>query len=265
MNTELAAYVKTELSKQKYRVFPIEFSGQKYIVKQQEARRSGLPDLILNTFTKIFGMTALRSIHIPGGKKTQDTEVKRLHQLASLGVPVPNVIHIDDNWLVLSHMGDYQFTEVLRNPPENTAEFYWELGLASILQIHQQGGYLSQCFVRNMIWHDNKVSFIDFEDDPAAVIGRDLAYARDWLLYLFSSVLHLKISPAEQAKVLKGFLQQENQAVQKGVLDCASKLNSLLRKLPRKRSALCGRDLISLSAFAACMDELRKVHSVSVV
>lgn len=217
------------------------------IVKQLEAplKHWGYP--VLNTLANILRQPMLRAVPAPGGSAAQAIEVTRLRTLAAAGVSVPEVLQVTPQWFAISYLGKTSIDQLLRQEPEKILH-YWESGLQAILQLHRLGQNASQCFARNMIWHEGKVSFIDFEDDPIKSMPLAAAQARDWLLYLHSSAYILNMSAQQITQHFLRYLQQDGMDVQREVMR-AARAFSWLRILPSERKPW-GRDVISAQAAA---------------
>ncbi|KTD46931.1 hypothetical protein Lrub_1853 [Legionella rubrilucens] len=239
----------------KHRVFHFDFEGSCYVVKKQAMKRSKIGYSILTLVTKALSIPALRGIPVPGGKLTQAIEIQRLISLSAAGVPVPSVVYVGENYFVMSCLGHSSVEFFLKNPSQQSAVFYWKQALDAILDVHHKGAYLSQAFIRNMIAGDRSVAFVDFEDDPGAVMPIHLAQARDWLLYLLSSSLRLDMSPQEQADIILSYLRQDTLEVQEEVFACASKI-ALFRFIFRRKKPYLNRDLQSFNVFIQLMQEL---------
>lgn len=237
------------------RVFSFECGGKKYIIKQQQSPRSKIGYKILTFFSKLFFIPILQGIHIPGGKPTQDMEVKRLAALHKAGITVPEILYECEYYIILSHLGDTNFENLLKNPGQHTVQYYWEQVLDGILKTHAQGAYLSQAFMRNIIGTEDKIAFVDFEDDPGSVMSVAQAQARDWLLCMHSSSRLLHIDLKVQARILLTYLQQDSVEVQNIVLSYAPKI-ALLRFLFARNKSYRNRDLQSLNMFIQLMHEL---------
>lgn len=217
------------------------------IVKQLEAplKHWGYP--VLNTLANILRQPMLRAVPAPGGSAAQAIEVTRLRTLAAAGVSVPEVLQVTPQWFAISYLGKTSIDQLLRQEPDKILH-YWESGLQAILQLHRLGQNASQCFARNMIWHEGKVSFIDFEDDPIKSMPLAAAQARDWLLYLHSSAYILNMSAQQITQHFLHYLQQDGIDVQREVMR-AARAFSWLRILPSERKPW-GRDVISTQAAA---------------
>ncbi|WP_298625352.1 hypothetical protein [uncultured Legionella sp.] len=240
------------------RVFSIDCDGKKYIIKQQQPPRAKISYKILTGLSKLFFTPVLQGIHIPGKKLTQDMEIKRLTALRNAGVNVPEILYECEDYVVLSHLGDTNFEELLKKTGQHTAQYHWERVLNGILQTHKQGTYLSQAFMRNIIHIEDNIAFVDFEDDPGLVMSVAEAQARDWLLCIHSSSRLLQINSRIQARILLNYLKQDSIEVQNIVLSYAPKI-SLLRFIFAREMPYRNRDLQSLNRFIQTMSELSRL------
>jgi tRNA A-37 threonylcarbamoyl transferase component Bud32 len=223
----------------------LQVDGRPIIVKRLEAplKHWGYP--VLNTLACVLRQPMLRAVPAPGSSAAQTIEVARLRALASAGVSVPEVLHVTPQWFAISFLGATSIDQLLRQQPEQ-ALHYWQDGLQAILELHRLCQTASQCFARNMIWHEGTVSFIDFEDNPSSVMPMAAAQARDWLLYLHSTAYILNMAEQDIAQHFLRYLRQDEQDVQREVIR-AARTFGWLRILPSERKPW-GRDVISAQA-----------------
>ena len=217
------------------------------VVKRQEPPRQYCGYQILNILANVLGQPVVRGVPAPGGSVAQAIEVARLHTLAAAGVSVPKVLHVTSQWFAMSFLGKTSIDELLRHEPEKNL-IYWESGLQAILQLHRLDQNASQCFARNMIWHEGNVSFIDFEDDPIKSMPLASAQARDWLLYLHSSAYILNMDAHQIAQRFLRYLRQDEKDVQEEVMRVTRSFGWLCI-LPSKRKPW-GRDVVAVQAAA---------------
>ena len=92
---------------------------------------------------------------------------------------------------------------------------------------------------------------IDFEDDPLEVMSLVQAQARDWLIFLQSTLLNLAPEPTVLDAALRNVLERELPAV-RAVLQHAAGRLGWLRWLPRRRR-FWGKDFVSLQAVGAAL------------
>lgn len=246
-STEQIATINAQLALVPDRATFLNVNGRAIVVKQLEAPLQNCGYQILNILARVLGQPLLRAVPAPGGSAAQAIEVARLHTLAAAGVPVPQVLQVTPRWFAISFLGNTSIDDLLHQEPEQGARF-WEDGLQAILKLHRLGQNASQCFARNMIWHEGKVSFIDFEDDPIMSMPLASAQARDWLLYLHSCAYLLHMDAQQIAQHFLRYLRQDKKEVQREVIRVARTFG-WLRILPSKRKPW-GRDVVAAQAAA---------------
>jgi tRNA A-37 threonylcarbamoyl transferase component Bud32 len=200
------------------------------IVKGQRTPRPAWRHQSMNGFARVAGQPLLRAVPAHGGAHAQQTEVRRLRELAAAGVPVPQVLHVDDDFFVMCYLGDKRLDTLMR---KTQATLWWQRGLRALVELHARDQYLSQAFARNFIACGDHLAMIDFEDDPLEVMTLEQAQARDWLAYAHASALAFsKRMPAPQADcvaLLRAEFAHERAPVRQLVLDTARRLRWLQR------------------------------------
>ena len=257
LNPTQVATIEQRLSQTEQRVIVTEIDGIKMVIKRQEKARPQSRYALLKFASKIFGQPVLAPAYAPGGAEAQKIEAARLTRLAAAGVPVPELLHVAPDWIAISYAGQYSIGRMIQKG-ELAPSVYWQQGLAAISEVHQKGQNLSQVFVRNAVWNDDKITFIDFEDDPEASLGLANAQARDWLFYLFSSVWMLEISPTQAAKIMFEYLQKDPIEVQNVILNSMKGI-AWLRHLPSKRKPW-GRDVVALNGIGTILYEMQQLN-----
>ncbi len=247
LTSEQIETIEAQLARTSDRTTLLHADGRPIIVKRLEEplKHWGYP--VLNILAAVLRQPMLRAVPAPGGDVAQAIEVARLRSLAAAGVSVPEVLQVTPQWFAISFLGKTSIDQLLRQEPEKILN-YWESGLQAILQLHRLGQNASQCFARNMIWHDGTVSFIDFEDDPIKSMPLASAQARDWLLYLHSTAYILNMNAQKVAQHFLLYLRQDGKDVQREVMR-AARAFGWLRILPSERKPW-GRDVISAQAAA---------------
>lgn len=240
------------LKNESARVFVMDVDGQKVVIKRQQETRSSFFYTVLRLCARITREPLLMPAYVPGSAKVQEVEVARIRELSQAGVAVPELLHVSTNWIALSYVGEGNLIDIMMksgNPIQ-----YWERALATISDVHRKGQCLSQVFLRNIMYQNDRMVFIDFEDDPARALGLTNAQARDWVFFLFSSVWMLKEPRNELVKIVAKYLLKESPEVQSAVLHTAKSV-SWLRFLPKNRKPW-GRDVVAVQGYAELIHEL---------
>jgi tRNA A-37 threonylcarbamoyl transferase component Bud32 len=233
----------------RYRVKVVETGAGRVVVKRQRPARSAWRARAVNLLARAFGLRLLQAVPAHGGAKGQAIEVDRLRRLAGAGARVPAVVHVDPGFIVVSHLEGTSLVERIERG--GTAGFdAWRLGLAALVELHHQGGYLSHAFARNFIVTDGGLAMIDFEDDALEAMSLDEAQARDWLAYLHSTVWLLQQrEPRAVAEAVATQLARER-AVVGDLVSAAGRRLAVLRHLPRSRRPW-GREVVGVQALAS--------------
>ena len=222
----------------------------KVVVKAQRPARSAWPHRLMNMLTSLARVPYLRAVPVHGGARSQKIEITRLQALAASGLPVPKVQHVGADYFVMSFVGSRDLALTLREQGSGAFKI-WVQGMEQLLRVHSQGQYLSQCVARNIIVSDTVDGLIDFEDDPLEVMGLVEAQARDWLIYLHSTLLNLAADSTLVDEAIASALAREPMPV-RAVLRHAAKRLAWLRCLPTNRK-VWGKDFVSLQVVAAAL------------
>lgn len=232
------------------RVEIFELPDGKVLVKGQRARRSPWPHRVLNTLARLLGVDYLKAVPVHGGARSQAIELMRLRALESSGIPVPEVLHVAPDYFVMRYLGAKDLAVTLREQGMQAFPL-WTAALEQLLAVHAAGQYLSQCFARNMIVSRRFEGLIDFEDDPLEVMNLVEAQARDWLVFLQSSLWNLNAPPDVLDAALGKVLARESAPV-RAMLGHAARRLGWLRRLPANRK-VWGKDFVSLQLVAAAL------------
>jgi hypothetical protein len=231
----------------------------KVLVKGQRPTRSPWPHRLMNMLTWLARVPYLKAVPVHGGARSQKIEIMRLRALAASGLPVPQVHHVGHDYFVMSYLGSRDLALTLREQGAN-AFGIWLQGMEQLLRVHAQRQYLSQCFARNIIVSDAFEGLIDFEDDPLEVMGLVQAQARDWLIYLQSTLWNLAADTPRLDAALASVLSRESEPV-RAVLRHAARRLAWLRRLPTNRK-VWGKDFVSLQAVATALHRLHLSESI---
>lgn len=218
--------------------------GGSVVVKGQRDQRSRASYKFLDGLAYLAGNDAMRGVPPRSGAEAQAIEARRLRELHAAGIRVPRLLHEARDCIVMEHVPAPELHSVIREAkaPERVIGF-WKAGLDKLALVHRQAECLSQSFARNMLWHDESVVCIDFEEDPLEVMALQEAQARDWLTYLQSSVMLLP-TDGSPVSAWEASLNGESPQVIAVLRQIASRLG-WLRHLPS--GAKWGRDLASAS------------------
>ena len=257
--TSIARIESSTVWRQK-RVEIIDLPEGRMLVKGQRPLRGPWAHRVLNLFAWMAGVPYLKAVPVHGGAQSQAIELARLAALREAGIQVPEVHHVAPDYFVMSYLGSNDLARALREQGPK-AYGLWMAAMEHLLLVHARGQYLSQCFARNIIVSSRFEGLIDFEDDPLEVMTLEQAQARDWLIYLQSTLFNLALEPDRLDAALRAVLSRESEPV-RAVLRHAARRLSWLRHLPTNRR-IWGKDFVSLQAVGAAMVRHHQPHNES--
>lgn len=171
-----------------------------WIKRPEETRSSGF--VTLHKVLEYILPAVLHRTGAVGGMSAIRAEAGRIEVFELAGLPVPKVLELTDEHLVLSNVGE-QLRGVLKRTVE-PAERYalLELAMLGLRDIHKAKLCHGRPFLKDMTLNaDGRVYFLDFEEDPCAKMSLQDAQARDvWLL--LASCAEFCPSPLEELMTL---------------------------------------------------------------
>lgn len=206
----------------------VEVQGQSAWLKQygDDSRRTRLA--ALDWLARRLGVEALRPARRPCGDSARVTEQRRLDELRQAGVQVPTVLACGDSVLVLSDLGD-TLAARLRTAGSADREHLLSTAVSEIARAHAGGQYLGQPVARNIVVDsEGRIGFIDFEEDPAEVIGVEQSQARDWLLFTSATARHADLDPERLALLLAPALREARSGVGRALANSVQKLRYIV-------------------------------------
>jgi len=251
------AWVNAEMASQPHRVACLTRHSERVWVKRPSPARPPSLYRALRVVAWLHGLSVLTPAPRPGGAAGLRLEATRLTDLRALGIWVPEVLLVNDRFLCISELSGNDLAYYMQVPgTEPVRREVWQKGLQAILEVHQKGSYISQCFSRNMIVSPDlaRIGFIDFEDDPGLVLKTTHAQVRDWLLYLLSTAVWIK-AIEDRHTVLIEALSLEAPFVSDLFWEALHRL-SWFRHLPNERK--WGKDAWWLQAAAQLGFECRQ-------
>ncbi|NUZ08177.1 hypothetical protein [Piscinibacter koreensis] len=233
------------------RVDKLVLDGVEAVVKRQRPARGAWRARVVNALARAVGLPWLQAVPAHGGLEGQAVELRRLAGLATAGVRVPRVLHVDPTFFVMERLPGHSLVKLIERAAPGQRVGPWKEGLAAIADVHARGQYLSQAFARNFIATPSGLAMIDFEDDPLEAMSLEDAQARDWLAYLHSTLWLLDAPAAITRAAFEAALAPEAASIRNRVHLAAKRLGGL-RRLPTRRRPW-GREVVSLQALGALL------------
>ena len=186
---------------QNERTSTFEYKGKIYWLKQKEP-----PSLI-------------KRLLIRNASKSLLKEKLVLKKLAKQGIPVPDVIDFDENYLVLSDVGDAiiniiekRHTYYSNNHPKfhvngnPQKERILTKASTALAKLHKMGYAHGRPSIKDICLKNNKIYFIDFEENQ---LGKNInkQQTRDLLIFIHSLYRFFGIKNESIKKIIKTYQQ----------------------------------------------------------
>lgn len=136
-------------------------------------------------------------------------EAQRLRALRAKGLPVPEVVAVSPEWLVLSdngvslarHLAGIESIEDRRKVIKDAFAF--------IQKIHASDRWHGSAQIRNITVRPDGFGLIDFEDDVSGAMPLACRQARDLLAYMLSAARYV---PGQEVSLLSELLEAAQQS-----------------------------------------------------
>ncbi|MCD7097529.1 serine/threonine protein phosphatase [Stenotrophomonas sp. MMGLT7] len=207
---------------------PIVIDGQRAWLKQYGDSSRALTLGVLAFVSRRFHLDALRPPPHRGGDAARDVEARRLAELHSQDVNVPQVIGQGRAALVLSDNGR-SLAACLGEADDAGRDALVSLAMAAIARAHRNGAYFGQPWPRNMTYDGHAIGFIDFEEDPLEVMDLEQAQARDWLMFGYGVAKYYDDRPDVLQRLMSAALGEERAPVRAHAQAVTGRLQGLAR------------------------------------
>ena len=183
MNDTLQRLVEEKiLSTPRVEVFSLDYNGKKLWVKKARKTGSNLLHRFVYSLTK---NPILTPVEKKNAKSALQHESSKIQKLSDLGMHVPDVIAIGQEYFVIEDCGPTIFS-LLKNKLVENPQHVLEKAITELAKLHTQNKYHGGSQIKNLTYKDGIVYFIDFEESfTDTAVLKDLQF-RDLFLFLYS-------------------------------------------------------------------------------
>ena len=167
------------------RSVPFDWHGKRYWIKISLKSQKNTWHRLQNCFAILFRVPLLRATVSSSGDEGLSAECRRLERIAKRGVLVPKVVAQKPGWILLSDIGPCLYDQL--NETDNKRDMLL-LAARSMSKLHQANGWHGTGQLRDMIFADGQIGYIDFEENVGEAMETSAAQARDVLRFLISAV-----------------------------------------------------------------------------
>jgi tRNA A-37 threonylcarbamoyl transferase component Bud32 len=136
--------------------------------------------------TRLLPWPLLRSTATTGDRQSVIAEAERLRAWKSAGLPVPELLEATPDHILTADAGQplrgWLRTEI--SPARRLAAT--QLAARSLGQLHASGYCHGRPFLKDIVYDERQVAFIDLEESPEKVMPLVTAQVRDLMLFMMS-------------------------------------------------------------------------------
>lgn len=249
MNTDYSRYLAELSAQQTCNIASYTLQNQETIwIRKASRHNAAWRYALLGMITRPLKLGALQPVPSLGGEHAIDVEATRLRTLYDAGIAVPQVLAQQTDALMMSSLSGVPLHQQIEHEAAQGCLNAWETGLLALAEVHHRQQFLSQAFARNIMIDKDKISFLDFEDNPANVLNLEQCQSRDWLCYLHSTAHTLQQAQLlpQAAAIWHTLFTAQNPNVQKWVKQSVRPIG-WARHL---RATRWGRDMLRIAAVA---------------
>jgi tRNA A-37 threonylcarbamoyl transferase component Bud32 len=225
----IAAYLVAQRHQPRRRIVRGQISGHTVWVKRYDAHRRPVGKLLHEVISPVLPSAVLKASPRAGANKLAQREERKTELFRAAGFHAPKVLYREGALLVLSHEGPSleSLLDELRRKGDSAAHDRLLVACAvTLARLHAAGLCHGRPHKRDILVKDGIWSFIDFEEEPEAVMPLTAAQARDvWLL--FFQITHAALNPETPGLAFAAY----RQAAPDGVLDSLAKLVGSFRPI----------------------------------
>lgn len=188
-DTALHNYAQ-DLLKNDQHVMSVDVDGQKVWLKKPKNDAGNFWACANHHMAKILPFSMLKKSSYCTPEEYVQTESRRLEALGAKGIPVPQVLEVNEKWLALSDAGAQLEETVTKSTNISTRKEMLLKAATALGEVHTKGEWHGSALLKDMTIQDKDgiqtVGFIDLADDPSDRLSLVDCQARDVLNFSLS-------------------------------------------------------------------------------
>jgi hypothetical protein len=179
------AILLAALVKRSNRVERIELSSGAVWIKRHDTKGRPKTAALQQALAALLRMPFLRPSPRPKDGNFAGRDLRRMALFRDHGVPTADVVYSSGSAVVLTDVGPTVQKQLSRIADPKLHDDMLVFCCAELGRLHARGLCHGRPFPRDMFTRDGRIGFMDFEEEPEAVMPMEVAQARDiWLLFL---------------------------------------------------------------------------------
>lgn len=247
-DTRLLTLALRALSGQSDSVVAIERNGKRYWVKRPGSDKHKPSHTLLRFVAWLSRIEMLRPTVSRGGQDAMTRELARLERLRGAKFPVPRVAAVGEDFFVTEDNGAVLMNIARTLPEEGRDWLFAQIAQAAgiLASMHRQGLCHGRPSLKDIAVKDDRITFLDFEEAPEAVMTVEAACLRDVWLFL-SSIGRLERKwPGLCAAAWQGYREKAPEALVRRFEEQALRLDRLSALLLKTGGRWFGRDVLGV-------------------
>ncbi|MFK4825053.1 serine/threonine protein phosphatase [Paenochrobactrum sp. BZR 588] len=168
------------------RIMKVEIDGRTLWIKRYDVEAVPLPRRLHSRLSRFMPYAFMRSPHIEDSEGQRARELRKMQAFESAGLHVPDMVWTQENVVVLGDATPIQqvrLDALKRTDPQAHDRILIECAEA-LAKVHANGLCHGRPHPRDFFSVRSEVGFLDFEEEPEAVMALATAQARDlWLMF----------------------------------------------------------------------------------
>lgn len=219
-------------SGERKRIASAVLNGRRIWIKRYDTERKPLAKRLHELLSPLAPKAFMRASPLVNAQRAVERELRKMEAFRTAGFAVPPLVCSGEAVIVLGHVNGIAagaLLELRETDPQAHDDLL--IGTAAALgRVHAAGLCHGRPHVRDMFLEEGRWGFIDFEEEPEAVMPLRTAQARDlWLLFL--QISSRALLPETQDKALAAYLANAPAGVLDALLPIVGFFSPLLPPL----------------------------------
>lgn len=203
--------------------------GEKFWIKRHDQNKKKIGHHILGFFTFFIPLKILKPTVANQSADGLIPEAKRMEKFREQGFSVPEIIKSEKDVMVTRHLGEI-LPKLIEVQPYSEQKKLILQAADALLGVHRAGLCHGRPHIKDMVLTERgQIGFLDFEEDPVAVMGLARAQARD--IFVFSMSISRFLNAHDLRFVCHALLAKSPSEIKKELNRLISFLNPICRLL----------------------------------
>ncbi|WP_304917846.1 hypothetical protein [Methylophaga sp.] len=227
-NTTLTKLISQQIQQNDERVFDVNWQGSRFWIKQAEASSSTIWHLFSALIAKLTDNPLFTPTVTRDGYSALTGEIQRINQLNDQGASVPQIIASGDNWFATADHGT-TLQKLFKRSELNEQQLQHILQQAAIAlaNLHNINAWHGRPALKDMLWDGEKVTLIDFEENPINHLTPVQCMSRDIFLFMHSVVRFYEVDNPVVLAVWHSYCENAAEEISQSAIQLAKSMTWL--------------------------------------